>query len=766
MKRYLLQEISIYADKVRMRNISRAVSFAALFSILISFQNCSPVSFNMESVTSSLKADNGSVFDGKPTYYQNVPNYQCEGQPAPRSFIQYQGDQPLLTVNQNDHCGALSNQAIDPKDIDSSRFDAEYIGYRDGIYQRSVQPPDPSSPIYNEAWCQSDATGAGAVDVAIRFDEQAQIATSKIYFENNGQPRSVPFFQVSRSMTDNEARYSAPSFSLVIDRSQPAPEKWWYFSATLNANLETGPFSGPLRCRMQAGKLLSSVQKLYVKNGDWNSYVQRNSPTTDLFRQPDVSCTAGTKFWSACFHGGDKLIVRTEAKSCAELTIADALHAFQWICEDHPEGAIFYSSQLATGHSLSDLVTSAGWKPNFVQVTQNQHVIYESIPMAWWKNQVLSLPSNPVGAAVSLNQAGAVYVLEASASSQGYSIDQSGISVVIKPGAILTAAAVLSNNCSSSFDPSAPNGYGGPSKCLLNVSNTGFAWVEGTFDTSGSNAMTNLKLTKSSFLRLQNIKVSGSVGYGIYQYMLLGSIFDRVSSTGNQFGLVSTMSEGNLLNQMTFQNNTYAGLIFSAWDNDNTIVQSKAVDNGIYGFEFSSTLNLKAISLRATNHPNAGILLEGFTDNAAFDSVFLSKNNYGLDINRASSGNQYGNHLQNIAVVGNNTGLRVLKSTGPTPVDQEYFQGSFRAGNVKDCQVFVTGFGAFNAPVCPGSTTAGSEVYGVAGSLNFDNSCTLSTDGGSALCAGKSWSESCRLPDSGPLLSPQPSGAPICGSGL
>lgn len=749
-----------------MRKTLRTSAALALISMLVSFQNCAPASFNMDAVSGeSLKASNGSVFDGKPTFYQTLPHYECEGNAAPRSFIQLDSDQAYLSLNQNDHCGALTQQPIDAKEIDRSSFDADFIGYRDGIYERSAQTPDLASTVYNEAWCQSNPDSPSAVDVAIRFDEQTLQATSQIYFENKGQSRSVPAFQVSRLMTDNEADYSAPSFSLVIDRSQPAPEKWWYYSATLKANLETGPWSGTVRCRMQAGKLLGSVQKIYAKNGDWNSYVQRTDATGDLFHQADVSCSAVTR-WSDCFHGGDKLMVRTESKKCADLQITDSLQAFSWQCEDQPEGAVFHSLQLNPGKGLSDLVTTSGWKNNFIQIKENQHVIYESISMPWWKNAVLPLPANPTGPSISLNQAGAVYVSNTSSVSSGYSIDQKQISLVIQPGATLSGASSMADNCNANgFFSSSPSGYPAPSKCLVTASGTHFIWIEGDFNGKNTNATANLNLTNSYFVRLHRIQTHDNSGYGIYQSSVRGSIYDDLSVDGNQYGLMSTTSEGNLFGQLSFQNNTVTGLLFTAWDNDNTLYDITAVHNGIYGLEFKSTLNLKLISARASDHTNSGISVEGFTDNALFDSVFSTQNNFGLDISRASSANQYGNRFYNMALVGNQTGLRIMKESGPTAPNKESFAEDFRLGNTADCSVYVIGTGAYQASVCPGTTALGSEVYGST-SVNLKPGCTVSKDGTTVVCSGQPWSETCRLPDSGPLILKGAMTGRLCSNGL
>lgn len=705
--------------------------------LLVPFQNCGRASFRNLDLASGLKAvngDNGSVFDGKLTFYQMLPDYSCEGQLSARSFIRFEGSKALFTFNQNDHCGALLDQTIPSADIDSSKFDSDFIGYRDAIYERGLTQPDVTSSEYNEVLCQSTSTDSLQVDVAIKFSEKNQLAQSKIYYDKNGQARNVPYFKVLREVTSDQARYTSASFDLIIDRSQPSPQKWWYFLGTLNANLETGAWQGPVRCRMQAGKLLTSVQKLYAKNGDWNSYVAQSNTMTDQLRQPDVACLGASNLWTDCFHGGDKLVVRTESKKCSDVKIKDSLNAFDWNCEDQATGAVFYASKLKLNRSLSDLVTSSGWRDNFVQISDPQQIIYESMPMAWWKNKVLPLPSNPTGSSVSLNQLGAVYVAEISSASQGYSIDQNQISLVIKPGATLSAAPNLAINCNDIGSPSAPNGYGPPLRCLVYNNGHSFTWIEGDFTTSGSNASAALKLSRSSFLRLQNIKASGSLGYGIYQSWLMSSVFNQVSSDSNQFGLVSYFSEGNLMDQISLQNNSYTGLVFGAWDNNNTITNSKAINNGIYGFEMISALNLKMSVVRASNHSNSGIALEGFTDNGFFDSLFLTQNGFGLNVMGSSLGTKIGHHYQNITLVGNNTGMEMFKEMSPAVANNEKFSGYFRQGNTTDCLVLTIGTGAYRSNTCPGTVALGSELYSWPSDFKVQNSCRLSADGNSALC--------------------------------
>jgi len=735
-------------------------SFWIIFAtfLLVSFQNCSQVRFEQIQELSSKKVDleNGSVFDGKPTFYLTRPEFTCEGQPAPLAVVHFSDSGPRLTFNQNDHCGAIKDQPLDPADVDKFSFDPDFVGYRDGIYERQVTAPDLSSPVYNEAWCQSTGSGP-SLSLAVKFDAQNNIASSQIHYSSGGQNGVIPAFSVTRGMNDNSAEYQTSGFHLLIDRSQPAPQKWCYFSGQLETDKVSGSWKGPVLCRMAASKLLANVQKVYPSNSNWNSYVQNTDPAKNVWNQPDTNCSSGSA-WNQCIHGGDKMSVETDLKGCSSLVANDQLDSFNWTCEEGPSGAVFKTQRLKKGRGLSDLVTKDGWKSNSIQITQNGQVRFESIPLPWWKNPVLSLAADVSGAITQLNVPQAVYVVDSNLTVPGLQVVEDGVSLVVQNGATLMGAASMNPNCNlSGLHFSAPDATLYPTRCLLTSEGHGFLWIEGAFDSSGSNAKANINLQNGRFIRLQNVKLQNAVGgFGLFQEVVVASVYDSVEAKGNRHGLVSRNSVGNLIGYSDFSNNTSTGLWLTAWDNDNSIVNSQASQNGITGFAFNSTRDLIMVSNQTRNNVVRGIEISGFTENANFESTVVSGDSYGIDISRSSAVAQQPNIFKNTAMMSTTVGLRVLEGAGS---NKEVFDGQMFLGSTTNCS--VTTEQSINNPYCPGTGLPGSEIFSLpTTSLSTFSACKLSMDGESIDCqGGKSWLRKCQLQDS--LSNPLTNGSEV-----
>lgn len=724
----------------------KLLSLVVAVFLFIGFQNCNPVKFrpSEEPSLSKIKSDNGSVFDGKPTFYLTRPNFTCEGKQSPLAQISWTDTGPQLTFNQNDYCGAISNQPLSPSDIDTYAFDPDFLGYRDGIYERTDGPPDLSSPVYNEAWCQSTGQEP-SVSLIVKVNSEGNLASSQIRYSANGNANSTSSFQVSRNLDDVSADYQAAGFHLRLDRSQPAPQKWWYFEGQLETDKVSGAWKGSVLCRMAASKLLANVEKVYPQNSDWNSYVRFSDLSKDTTAQADVSCGSASS-WKECFHSGDKMQVETELKNCASLTIKDQLNSFQWACEDSPEGATFKALRFRAGKSLSSLVSKNGWKPNFIQVTQNGRIRYESIPLPWWKNPVMELKPDTTGAALQLSVAKAVYVADASLRVPGIQIKENGVSVVLQNGAVVTGTANMSANCNlTGVHFSAPDNTFAPSRCLLTSEDHDYIWIEGSFDVLGSNATTSINLQKGQFLRLQNVKArSASTGFGVFQENVRASIYDSLIATGNHHGLVSGNSVGNLFSSSDFSNNASTGLWLTAWDNQNTILYSQALKNGITGFAFNSAKDVTMVSSRTGDNVVRGIEITGFTENARLESVIVSGDSYGIDIQRSGTASLQPNTFKDTALISRTLGLRVYEGAG---TNKEVFTGQLFLVSANTCS--VTKEPAITTQSCPGFSQQQSDVFALPTTvLNAFSPCGLASGGSGVLCQnGKSWAGQCRVQD-------------------
>lgn len=737
----------------------------AIFAITLAlflFQNCSQIKFQNIQTLSLKKSDgdNGSVFDGKPTYYLTRPGYTCEGQLAPLAFIQMSTSGPLLTFNQNDQCGAISNQPIDQADFDKFSFDPDFVGYRDGIYELQPKAPDFTSPVYNEAWCQSSGSGTN-LTVGIKFDGQNNIASSQIHYSTGTQTGAIKSFSVSRLMNDSSAEYQATGFHLLVDRTMPAPQKWWYFDADLQTDKVPGSWKGHVLCRMASSKLLATVQKIYPKNSDWNSYVKNADTAKDIFSQSDNTCPVGATGWNQCIHGGDKLVVETDLPSCAKLNIQDQLDIFNWICEERPTGAIFKTNRLKNGKGLSDLITKNGWKTNSLQITQEGHVRYESMALPWWKNPIVPLLSSGSTVPLQLNVSKAIYVVDSNLSVPGIQVAADNISLVIQKGATVTGQATMNPNCNlSGATFSANDGTLYPMRCLLTSENHNFLWIEGAFDSAGSNSRAGINIRNGQFMRLQNVTIQNAAGgFGLFLNYMNASVLEAVKATGNKIGLAAQTSVGNLIGYSEFSNNTSTGLWLMTWDNENTIVNSTAAQNGITGFSFNASKNLSMVSNKSVSNTVRGFEVTSFTENAIFESTVASGDSYGLDLERTMVTTLKPNIYIDTAMMSTTVGLRVFDGTGFT---KDFFEGDMYLGSTSNCSVMTNP--AIN---CPGTGLPGSEIFQLPTTvLSTFSSCSLSSDGDSILCAGgKSSKTTCQLPDhlSNPLINwSMLSNVPLC----
>lgn len=200
-------------------------------TLLLAFQNCSPVQFQTLNIETDSSNNNGGFYGGKPeTLYQHyVPGFSCETQPTAWKTLSFFDNQNVFAIeNTNDLCSARNNP-VQYLDIDRSSFQNEVIGWRESIFERSkeLKPMTPSRLV--EAWC-FDENLKKSEELILSFDPQlggvrgqwfellnSTTTTQPIFVggESSGSPSQAP---ISRWIGENEARYESSYLKVSIQK--------------------------------------------------------------------------------------------------------------------------------------------------------------------------------------------------------------------------------------------------------------------------------------------------------------------------------------------------------------------------------------------------------------------------------------------------------------------------------------------------------------------------------------------------------------------
>lgn len=235
--------------------------------------------------------------------------------------------------------------------------------------------------------------------------------------------------------------------------------------------------------KRDSSKPAAGVEPLYPLHASWNAYIARTYPDRPLFEQPDVDCDPSTLLPSACAHAGElRQFALAGRKSCAGISAADDLDAFHWTCVARKDGVFVVSTGLKVDKGLSDLVSPTGaFLPNAVTAYQDGGVIEKSLPSVWWTNPVKPLARNdqPTDRVHTLNEAGTIYILPASRTSQGYNINADGIAVVTLGKASLSLQNGAPSNCNLTNGEALPAVAGEAYRpCLLAAGRQRHLWIE------------------------------------------------------------------------------------------------------------------------------------------------------------------------------------------------------------------------------------------------------------------------------------------------
>jgi hypothetical protein len=219
-----------------------------------------------------------------------------------------------------------------------------------------------------------------------------------------------------------------------------------------------------------------------ASGSDWNDYVINNG--SKFYNATGAGCTGTELTADGCLHAGEmKRVVLPYSAACSGLNMTDYLGQFTWTCDDSTGKPIFYSKSLKHGSGLRSLIAASGiaWKTNYVILTGT--VSDASAALNWWPNNpVQTLPPNagPTSPVLALSNAKTVYTLATSASSQGYEITASHVSLVTLNGSKLSYAGAAANNCNwdGSSSPT-------PTRCLIHFHAQDYLWLE--LDANGDN---------------------------------------------------------------------------------------------------------------------------------------------------------------------------------------------------------------------------------------------------------------------------------------
>lgn len=412
------------------------------------------------------------------------------------------------------------------------------------------------------------------------------------------------------------------------------------------------------------------VLPVYPGHAAWNAYVANDDASADSAHQADVGCNRASAAGARpCVHGGEMRYARlTDLDDCAGYVIADNLGAFSWRCAIEDDGVVAFTTGLALGKGLRDLVDASGFRLNSLRVTTATGVLVaSSAPAIWgWSNSVTSLPDNSAGSSVTLNASSTIYVLVSDRASAGYHLDADGLSIVSLAGAAL-AWSGAGDNCDAHGELVSPD-----HTSLLCMGGNDFAWIELTSRGSATldrhvdlvDSFTS-RVHASSFdtgavgLRMSGARASvvtdTTVQNTSEQGVLLEngvtwSLLERVTALhagGQEQGGVELSGENTAYNRLHAVRVAGAkgyGIAVSAMAHDNWVLDFDAHDNA--ATDPSAGLGLlgprnKAVNGRVTNNGIWGVRVYAFQGPQASDNtvvgVLATSNDTGIILQAQAS---------------------------------------------------------------------------------------------------------------------------------
>ena len=450
---------------------------------------------------------------------------------------------------------------------------------------------------------------------------------------------------------------------------------------------------------------------LYSNGANWNDYVKNNG--VDRYSASDTVCDGSeTGGYDACIHGGEVLAFDTGlTDACGGLTAADVLGAFDWVCDDSGATTVFYSSGLATGINLSDLIDfTVGpivWKDNQLVVTGGAG--YTSTALPWWLNPIVEDNNGMIGGDA---VAGTIYVVTADPLAT-YVIDQSNVGLVVKPGVAMTGTAAIG-------------------EMLVSANTQNFLWFEGEFDATGDSSAIEAISTKFSVLRgitayadtgigvhlvtstnnnllaVNTSNGSGGIWLRISDYNTLSDI---VSNNGN-IGINMIRSSNNTVSRLEVNNNTTRGVFLNTLSNNNIFSYVTANNNGLIGVSAILTSDNNTFSKVTANNNGDGIFISESSGYTFSDVTANNNTSAGITLDLS-----YDNTLSRVTASNNGTsGINMTAVDAATSCNNILFDATVanNGGNgidiLSDCSNNVVS-----------GVTATNNSFGVILNISFSN---------------------------------------------
>ncbi|MEZ0312934.1 MAG: right-handed parallel beta-helix repeat-containing protein [Myxococcota bacterium] len=258
------------------------------------------------------------------------------------------------------------------------------------------------------------------------------------------------------------------------------------------------------------------VGAAYPLHTAWSTYVALRDRASDVAHQADLDCDLASDVGfggpDRCVHAGELRMARMSPRAaCASLTITDDLGLWLWRCAETADGLELFTTGLAPGRGLRDVVGAGGFLENVLRVvhTATGITVAESPPSVWgWPNAVVPLPDNGTGATAVLELAGGVYVLATSGATNGYNIAADGISVVTLADQTLTFGDSAQGNCAGDGTLDIAG-----ERTILCGGNRSFLWLETrTVASAGAAVDSHISLNGTRFSRLNAVAADTSAG--------------------------------------------------------------------------------------------------------------------------------------------------------------------------------------------------------------------------------------------------------------
>ncbi len=388
----------------------------------------------------------------------------------------------------------------------------------------------------------------------------------------------------------------------------------------------------------------SSVMALYTSAANWNDYLRNDGAS--LFQASNTACTGTeTGDHNVCLHGGElRAVVVAGRSSCAGLSAADALGAFDWTCDASVNPVRVVSAGLKRNKNLSDLIdfSAAAWRANSVTVSDGATALFATPSSAWWSNPVTL--ANGGG---TLAAAGTTYLATANPDAV-YTFGADRVAFVVQPGIEITAPAAM------------PRVVYGSAK--------NFLWLEGAIHIQGTNSGISLFTVK--FSRLRNVAIRGSGGTSgtaaLDTDALSASRLLRVTIIKSAlFGAYFTNAGGNLIEEIAVADNADTGLRLTG--NHNVVSGVKAQGNGGFaGILYGGPQTLQQVY--AGGNAGSGIVSFSGQNSRVNNTTTVNNASGGLRLANDGATVSDASLVINLASANDGAGLTLVNTAGaPSP---------------------------------------------------------------------------------------------------